>query len=1412
MAMRKFFGRNALKTAIASVTTLALAATLISPMHVSANTLTSTLTSQQSSTQKRNVMYYGDWSVWGGQGNFYVQNIPAEDLTHLNFAFMDFDAQGNLMFTDKGAALDVPMNQENITWGDVNAGILPAMVALRAKNPNLKIGLSLGGWSKGADFPLVANNEAALENFVEQVTKFIDYANFDFVDVDWEYPTSLRQPDLVDNARDEGTPYASDKDYELFPKLLQALRGGLDELGQKNNKYYELSVALHGNAAMIDKGVDYQVFDIIDFANLMNYDLAGAWDEMAGHQTPLYSNEDNDTHTQNFSIDYEVNHLISKGVDSEKIVIGSAFYTRGWEQVSNNGYDTTERPGLGGSAAIAGKNADNSDSRGALNEAPIKLGDGGYRGGIWGYRNIVENADGTYTIGDYTNLVRYWDDEAKAPYLYNGDVFFTYDDEQSVKEKANYVLENNLGGMISWQQSNDKPSVAGTDKRDTLTKAISSVLFGTNGTSENEITYRPVDISFDVSPYSEYGVDGYTITIQNNEELVETNEVLKGVELQAKTVTLPKLFVEVKDGVALTAGKYPSVTTTQSGGTAILDLSSVYNYKQLEPGESVEVNVKTNQSPANVEDILSVWMTQRITTDTTIATGAEMKHQTLYTSVITNAKPTITGAYNQTILKGEAFDPMKGVSALDKEDGELLVQVEGSVNVNEVGTYTLIYKAVDSEGLEVTKTVIITVKEEAKEEEKEEDTEEDTEDNTNEFGNFGVGTGTEWEQQVFAPFVDFVDWTTQEEYSMNGVPNLLRYAQDTGVYHYNLGFIQSSTSQTSTDKVDWAFGGYSVLNEANGTDNTQYQGMKKSIVDLRNNGGDVIISVGGLTGTSFWQVTTDVEKLANTYREIIHGFGLTRIDLDIEGSAQNVAQNTANAKALKMVQEETGVEVVLTLAVLPSGLTDGLPVVKAYLEQGVEISLVNLMTMCYGSATVDAGDDFGDASIKAVENTKNQLKAAYNEVGITLSDAELYKKLGTTPSIGFESESFPMYTTQMHEKVVEHAIQKELGMVSFWVLNRDAKTGGYAQNKGIETKYEFTDISKKFPTGVVDSNKVPILSGIEDAFIKVGDSFDYLAGISASDAEDGDITSAILIQGSVDTNTIGTYVLTYTVTDSMGKTAKAVRSVVVNESGINPAIPSWSIEGQNAGYAYGTLVIWKNAVWKQNQSGILWWGEPGVSSAWVKVKDLDGTEIIPNEAPKIIGAENVSILKGESFDVRDGVTATDVEDGDLTASITVTGSVNTQVAGNYTITYRVTDSKGIEATKTIVVTVNEPEESDPEDPNSGDSDESNSETPSSEVVQWDESSQAYTKDSVGSYRGGIYRATEQIWWGTPGVITAWERIGSDDSFVPAVTSWEQSNHYLPGDLVSYNGEVYKALADMWWSNTPDIAPTMWEKQ
>ncbi len=76
-------------------------------------------------------------------------------------------------------------------------------------------------------------------------------------------------------------------------------------------------------------------------------------------------------------------------------------------------------------------------------------------------------------------------------------------------------------------------------------------------------------------------------------------------------------------------------------------------------------------------------------------------------------------------------------------------------------------------------------------------------------------------------------------------------------------------------------------------------------------------------------------------------------------------------------------------------------------------------------------------------------------------------------------------------------------------------------------------------------------------------------------------------------------------------------------------------------------------------------------------------------APILIGVGNVSIQKGETFDPRAGVSATDNVDGNLTSSIVVTGTVNLDQTGTYVLTYTVTDAAGNKTELERSVTITE---------------------------------------------------------------------------------------------------------------------------
>lgn len=649
----------------------------------------------------RNVMYYGDWSIWGGQGNFYPKGIPADQLTHLNFAFLDFDSSGELVFTDKDAATGAPVGMTGVTWGAANGGILSAMQDLRALNPNLKIGVSLGGWSKSGDFSVVSANASLRKNFVNNVMKFIKYTNMDFVDLDWEYPGSQREPDLVDNKNDEGTTKASEADRENFILLLKDLREALDKQGKELNRTYELTVAISASRASLELGTNIpELFKVVDFANVMTYDLHGAWDQYSGHQTGLYTNPDDPTKDAGLSVDDAVTYLMANGAPANKIVIGAAFYTRGWQKVAKG--DNPELPGLFGEAELVNKDADQTPSRGANNEAPLKDGEGGRVGGVWSYRSLAQ------LKGTYAGLKEYWDDVAKAPYLYSEQTgaFFTYDNQQSIQEKCKYVKEKGLGGMISWMASEDAETTV-SGRRDELTSTIKQCLFGSGPLKQYEIPAANLDVTVTVETFKEEWTssEGYTITIKNNGKKDESNETLALVETACETIKSPRIYIHTKSGAAFSASGYGSGTIKNENGTGIIDLTSVSDGQTIAPGVTYTFQVKSSNK-ADMDDIVMVELAQRI-----IPTSAEISRQVVYGEK-TDA-PFILGVSDKEIAVGDAFDPMSGVTASDLNDGNLTssIVVTGSVDTSKAGEYTLTYKVTNKAGKTAEAACKVTVKE-----------------------------------------------------------------------------------------------------------------------------------------------------------------------------------------------------------------------------------------------------------------------------------------------------------------------------------------------------------------------------------------------------------------------------------------------------------------------------------------------------------------------------------------------------------------------------------------------------------------------------------------------------------------------------------------------------------------------------
>lgn len=326
-----------------------------------------------------------NYIVAGYAGDRWLPGIRREDavkLTHLNVAF--------------GHVREDEIRIDHLRH-------LNSLHELKRYNPELRILLSVGGWGAGG-FSEAASTPEGRSRMAASAVRVLEEHPFDGIDLDWEYP-----------CYGEAGIAANPADKSNFTLLLRELREELDRKGAQDGRHYLLTIAAGADQYYLDGTEMGQAHKLLDFVQLMTYDMRGGFQTLTGHHTNLYTPTGD---LFRISVDASVRLFAAAGVPRNKLVIGAAFYSRKWNDVPDR-------------------------NRGLHQMAS---GSGGYG------PNFAELAANYIGRGEY---VRYWDDEAKAPYLFNGSSFITYDDEQSLWHKSEYVKQNGLAGIMFWEYGCD---------------------------------------------------------------------------------------------------------------------------------------------------------------------------------------------------------------------------------------------------------------------------------------------------------------------------------------------------------------------------------------------------------------------------------------------------------------------------------------------------------------------------------------------------------------------------------------------------------------------------------------------------------------------------------------------------------------------------------------------------------------------------------------------------------------------------------------------------------------------------------------------------------------------------------------------------------------------------------------------
>ena len=361
------------------------------------------------------VGYYADWS------SVPFSNLPVQNMDVIDYAFADLDSDGTL---------SLPPNL---------ASNFQSIAELKQINPQLKVLLSIGGWTYSENFSAVAASSDLRKAFADNIVKFLNkYPGFDGVDIDWEYPIA-------------GNDIHHTPDDKInFNSLIHDIRTAMDSTGHT----YYLTIASAHNSKQGDGG-SVDNFDVkglfqngVNWIDIMAYDIYQSTSEptQTNNAAALFQPAtDTSINAGDDSVSASIADYKKQGLTMDEIhqlVLGIPLYGYGWKSVSVAGND----PNYPGLFATATSKLPNPYVQGS--------------DGIFTYKTIVDRL-----ISDQGLQATWWqqnpDDSSQPPYQFSTyyspttKAFVSFDDVQSATAKADYILSQGLGGAMFWELSGD---------------------------------------------------------------------------------------------------------------------------------------------------------------------------------------------------------------------------------------------------------------------------------------------------------------------------------------------------------------------------------------------------------------------------------------------------------------------------------------------------------------------------------------------------------------------------------------------------------------------------------------------------------------------------------------------------------------------------------------------------------------------------------------------------------------------------------------------------------------------------------------------------------------------------------------------------------------------------------------------
>jgi chitinase len=354
---------------------------------------------RQHSAHQLVVGYFPQWGIYYPQPYYVktlVTNGSAARLDQINYSQGSVTG-GHCSLADPKADLNTTFTAETSVNGKADQpdspfrGYFHQLKELKRRYPRLKILISLEG--KASDFA----RDATPENRSAFVASCVDTF------IRGHYAPGVSEPGLFDGVDiDWESPQSNDAAnfsalIKEFRQQMSAARPGL-----------KLSIAVGQDPQMLP-GTDFSaIAPLVDQVGIMNYDYAGPWSKYTGFVAPLFSSR------RSGSIEASIASYKARGVPERKLLMGLPFYGYSWTAVSSMGNGLFQ-PGQG------------------------VRGDRPY--------NYIRTLAWPFAT--------YRDPRSQAPWLYDGQTFWTYEDPVSVRYKVSYARDQHLGGVMIWELSED---------------------------------------------------------------------------------------------------------------------------------------------------------------------------------------------------------------------------------------------------------------------------------------------------------------------------------------------------------------------------------------------------------------------------------------------------------------------------------------------------------------------------------------------------------------------------------------------------------------------------------------------------------------------------------------------------------------------------------------------------------------------------------------------------------------------------------------------------------------------------------------------------------------------------------------------------------------------------------------------